>query len=113
MNFIKEITIGCRFLLECATIIGIFSGVFIKRDFSSKIIFALIAIIIYLVWARYGAPHSSHALTSYAKLILEVIIYATGCICWIIIFGKYTGSIYSALAVIDLVLMYLLQIEQL
>ncbi|WEV38379.1 YrdB family protein [Lactobacillus sp. ESL0680] len=113
MNFIKIITISCRFLLECATVIGIFSGIFIKHNLLSKIIFAVIAILIFLVWSRYGAPNSPQALTRVAKLILEIIVYTIGSSCWIIIFGKTTGSIYSAIAVIDLILMYLLKIEQL
>ncbi|WEV50775.1 YrdB family protein [Lactobacillus sp. ESL0731] len=113
MNFIKIITLSCRFLLECATVIGIFSGAFIKRDLLSKIIFAAVAILIFLVWSRYGAPHSPQALTGVAKLILEVLVYTIGSSCWIIIFGKNIGSIYSIIAIFDLILMYLLQIEQL
>ncbi|MDF7682082.1 YrdB family protein [Lactobacillus sp. ESL0679] len=113
MNFIKIITLSCRFLLECATVIGIFSGTFIKHDFLSKITFAAVAILIFLVWSRYGAPHSPQSLTGATKLILEVIVYTIGGSCWVIIFGKNIGSIYSTIAVIDLILMYLLQIEQL
>ncbi|MFR3687302.1 MAG: DUF2568 domain-containing protein, partial [Enterococcus sp.] len=58
-----SIVLGIRFLLEVATVGGLFSGIFIKKSIYQRILFAVLTVTITLVWARYGAPKSPTALT--------------------------------------------------
>lgn len=109
---LSAIVAGVRFLLEVATVIGLVAGGgFLSRNAAAKILWVAIGIIITIVWARYGAPGSPHVLPKYGKLCLELVVYAIGSIGFLRIFGTAIGLTYIAVAVIDLILMYALNLE--
>lgn len=106
-----SIVLGIRFLLEVATVSGLFSGLFIKKSLYQKIIFAALALIITLTWAKYGAPKSPTVLTGNAKLILELVVYSIGTLGYFLLFGTRVGTAYLMIASLDLWLMYQLNLQ--
>ncbi|MGO3604230.1 MAG: DUF2568 domain-containing protein [Enterococcus malodoratus] len=105
------LVLGIRFLLEVCTVIGLFSGVFIKKEIYQKLIFVALAVIITFVWAKYGAPKSPTVLTGGAKLILELAVYSIGTFAFFSLFGNKIGIAYFLIASLDLLLMYLLNLQ--
>ena len=71
-----SIVLGIRFLLEVATVGGLFSGIFIKKGVLQRILFAVLTITVTLVWARYGAPKSPTVLTGNGKLCSFISLVA-------------------------------------
>lgn len=100
-----------RFLLELATIIGIFSGVFLHSTLYQRVFFAFLACVLTFIWARYGAPKSPTALTGRKKFILEITVYSIGTLAFFSLFGIEIASCYVAIAGIDLWLMYRLNLQ--
>lgn len=100
------IVVGLRFLLEMVTVLGIFSGVWWRKKWLEKIFFVVLAMVITLIWARFGAPKSAHVLTGIAKLSLELAVYLVGTVSFYFLFGSRIGLIYFVLAFGDLVLIY-------
>lgn len=109
--FLSSIVLGLRFLLEVATVGGIFSGVFIKKSVYEKGVFALLAFSVTIIWAKYGAPKSPTVLTGTGKLILELIVYSVGALACFLLFGAKAGMIYFVVASLDLWLMYRLNLR--
>lgn len=106
-----SIVLGIRFLLEVATVSGLFSGIFIKKSIYQRILFAVLTITITLVWAKYGAPKSPTVLTGNAKLCLELIVYFLGTLIYFFLFGPKIGTTYLVIASLDLWLMYQLNLQ--
>lgn len=106
-----SIVLGIRFLLEIATVGGLFSGIFIKKGILQRILFAVLTITITLVWARYGAPKSPTVLTGNGKLCLELIVYFLGSLTYFFLFGTKIGTTYLVIASLDLWLMYQLNLQ--
>lgn len=100
-----------RFFLEVFTVGGIFSGLFVKKELVQKILFAVLAVIIVIVWAKYGAPKSPTVLTGGAKLILELIVYSVGTLAYFYLFGNQVGITYLVIASLNLILMYVLNLQ--
>lgn len=107
----KSIILLVRFLLEIVTVLGIISGVWLSNGIWNKIFYLVVGVVIFLVWARYGAPNSAHALTGIAKLVLEVVVYGIGIFMFYRLFGNEVGAIYTAVVVADLVLMYVFKLQ--
>lgn len=105
------IVLGIRFLLEVATVGGLFSGLFIKKELYQKIFFFILALILALIWAKYGAPKSPSVMTGKAKLILELVVYSLGTLGYFYLFGAKIGMTYLIIASIDLWLMYQLNLQ--
>lgn len=105
------IVLGIRFLLEVATVGGLVSGLFIKKELYQKILFSVLALILALVWAKYGAPKSPSVLTGNAKLILELVVYSLGTLGYLYLFGAKIGMTYLMIASLDLWLMYQLNLQ--
>ena len=106
-----EIILSIRFLLEVVTVLGILSGLFIKKEIYIKILFLILSILITLIWARYGAPKSPHVLTGLNKLRLEIFVYSVGSISFYKIFGLKIGLLYIVIAMINLLFMYLFALQ--
>lgn len=106
-----NIVLVVRFILEIITILGLFSGVFISKNLSHKIIYFISSTVITLVWARYGAPKSPYVLAGVNKLILEITVYSIGSIGFYKLLGSKVGYIYLVVVVIDLILMYVLGLQ--
>lgn len=106
-----EIILSIRFLLEVVTVLGILSGLFIKKEIYIKILFLILSILITLIWARYGAPKSPHVLTRLNKLMLEIFVYSVGSISFYKIFGLKIGLLYIVIAMINLLFMYLFALQ--
>lgn len=106
-----EIILSIRFLLEVVTVLGILSGLFIKKEIYIKILFLILSILITLIWARYGAPKSPHVLTGLNKLMLEIFVYSVGSILFYKIFGLKIGLLYIVIAMINLLFMYLFALQ--
>ncbi|MGL9748692.1 DUF2568 domain-containing protein [Enterococcus sp. DIV0170] len=106
-----EIILSIRFLLEVVTVLGILSGLFIKKEIYIKILFLILSILITLIWARYGAPKSPHVLTGLNKLMLEIFVYSVGSISFYKIFGLKIGLLYIVIAMINLLFMYLFALQ--
>ena len=106
-----EIILAIRFLLEVVTVLGILSGIFLKKEMYIKILFLIISILITLIWARYGAPKSPHVLTGLNKLMLEIFVYSVGGISFFRIFGFKIGLLYIFIAIINLLFMYLFSLQ--
>lgn len=105
------IVLAIRFLLEAATILGIFSGVFLKSPLYQKLFFGLLAAALTIIWARYGAPKSPTVLTGHGKLILEAAVYSIGTFAFLSLFGYQVAFSYLLIAGIDLWLMYRLNLQ--
>lgn len=103
--------LAIRFILEIITVLGLFSGVFISKSFSHKCIYLALSLVITLLWARYGAPKSSHVLVGSHKFLLELVVYTIGSLGFYSLFGNQIGTIYLVILIIDLLLMYLLGLQ--
>ena len=108
---ISGIVLVVRFLIEIVTVLGIFSGVFIKKSIAQKILFFLSGMAVTILWARFGAPKSPNVLTGNNKLILEIFVYSVGIISFYSLFGEKIGTFYLVIAVLDLLLMYALKLQ--
>lgn len=111
MNAIKGIVLAIRFVLEMVTALGLLSGVYFANGIISKVIFLLLGLMIILIWSKYGAPKSPKALVGINKLILEIIVYGIGILACFYLFGKQVGFGYSAVVLVDLILMYALNLQ--
>lgn len=111
MNAIIGLVLAIRFLLEVSTILGLISGFFLKQRLLLKILFLFLGIALVLVWTRYGAPRSPNVLIGLNKLFLEIVVYAVGIIGFYSIFGFQIGTVYTAVVIIDLALMYALRLQ--
>ncbi|MDO1604515.1 YrdB family protein [Lactobacillus sp. YT155] len=107
----KSIILFVRFLLEMITVLGILSGVWLSNGIWNKIFYLVVGVAIFLVWVRYGAPNSNHALTGVAKLVLEIVVYGIGIFMFYRLFGNQVGAIYTDVVVADLVLMYVFRLQ--
>lgn len=105
------IVLMIRFLLEIGTVLGIFSGIFIKKSIVQKMLFFLVGTVMTIVWARFGAPKSPNVLTGIHKLALEISVYSIGIVSFYTLFGKKLGTIYLVITVFDLLLMYILKLQ--
>lgn len=105
------IVLGIRFLLEMITIIGLFSGAIISKNITSKILCLVLSIGITLLWARYGAPKSPNVLIGFNKFLLEMVVYTIGSVAFYKLFGHNVGIIYIVVVIIDLILMYALDLQ--
>ncbi|MHC5226843.1 YrdB family protein [Enterococcus sp. LJL99] len=108
---ISGIVLAVRFLLEIVTVLGIFSGVFIKKSIVQKLLFLLVGMVVTILWARFGAPKSPNVLTGNNKLVLEIFVYSVGVISFYSLFGKKIGTVYLIIAILDLLLMYVLKLQ--
>lgn len=106
-----SIVLAIRFLLELTTVVGLFSGLFIKKQWTQRILFAVLAVIVTLVWAKYGAPKSPTVLTGQSKLFLELAVYSVGTFGFFFLFGSRAGLFYLLIAALDLSLMYQLNLQ--
>lgn len=106
------IVLGIRFLLEIIIVIALFSGIFISKSMSSKILCLVVSIGITLLWARYGAPKSPNVLIGLNKLLLEIFVYSIGSVVFYQLFGKNIGVIYIVVVISDLILMYALGLQE-
>ncbi|MGT2908069.1 DUF2568 domain-containing protein [Streptococcus dentiloxodontae] len=104
----SALVMSVRFLLEIVTVSGLVGGIFTRRSWLIKIIFALLGFAIALVWSRYGAPKSPQVLTGTAKLLLEIAAFGLGAIGAFVLYGKNVGWIYSSIALLDLIGVYAL-----
>lgn len=105
------LTLIIRFLLEIGTVLGIFSGLFLKQDLISKLLFFLLGLAAFLLWARYGAPKSPHVLIGLKKFLLELLVYGIGIFSFYNLFGVKIGTIYMILVIFNLSSMYLLHLQ--
>ena len=85
--------LGVRFLLETGTISGLIVGALINKELAVKISFIILAIVLVIVWARYGAPKSPDRLVGISKLILELIVYGLGSFSFYYLFAPKIGTI--------------------
>jgi len=106
-----NITLIIRFLLEMVTVIGVFSGVFISNNIYLKIVYLILSIVIVYLWGKYGAPKSPTVLKGFYKLILEIPVFAIGSFGFYSLYGTKIGTIYLVVATIDLMFMYLLDLQ--
>lgn len=111
MGIVNIIVLSIRFILETITVIGLLSGGLIKKKLFEKILFIALGIAVFLIWSKYGAPKSPDALKGTAKLILEIVVYGIGIISFYNIFGMKTGIVYAAIVIIDLIMMYILNLQ--
>ena len=102
---------GLRFLVEFVAILGLFSVSVIQISWQEKFLFFLIAVLLILLWARYMAPKSPHALKKWHRLVAETSIFIlVSCIFWHL-YGLQIGIFYLALSFGSLVLLYYFQLE--
>lgn len=105
------IVLTVRFLLEMITVLGLLLGVFVGQTSAYKIGYLILGIGMTFIWSRYGAPKSSHVLMGIYKFILEVAVYAIGSIAFYQLFGTKIGIIYLVIVLVDLLLMYVLELQ--
>ncbi|MFD1411471.1 DUF2568 domain-containing protein [Lapidilactobacillus gannanensis] len=111
MTVVEMIVLAVRFLLEVVTGLGLLSGVYFAQGNVVKILFLIVGLGIILLWSRYGAPKSVHALSGSNKLLLEMFVYSCGIVSFFILFGSKIGFVYATIVVIDLILMYRLKLQ--
>ncbi len=63
----SDVIKGVRFLLETVTVLGLVGGLSTKKSWAKKLVFALLGLVVTLIWSRYGAPRSPYALTGLAN----------------------------------------------
>ncbi|MDP5873469.1 DUF2568 domain-containing protein [Streptococcus mutans] len=54
----SDVIKGVRFLLETVTVLGLVGGLSTKKSWAKKLVFALLGLVVTLIWSRYGAPRS-------------------------------------------------------
>ena len=59
----SDVIKGVRFLLETVTVLGLVGGLSTKKSWAKKLVFALLGLVVTLIWSRYGAPRSPYAFT--------------------------------------------------
>jgi hypothetical protein len=106
----KNFILGLRFILEVTTIIGIFIGSF-NAELSYKIYYISLAILIVVIWSRYGSPKSPTTLTGIKKLLLEIAIYGIGIISFYSLYDFKIATSYTIIVIFDLVMMYVLKLQ--
>ncbi|BDR52905.1 hypothetical protein KIM372_08120 [Bombiscardovia nodaiensis] len=111
MGILPEIVLGIRFLVECATALGVFGGVFVDPKLVGKVLWGLLATVAVVVWSLWGAPNSSHPLRGVWKLALELIVFAAATGAYWAIYGNRATLIYAFIAFSDLALYYLLHMQ--
>lgn len=107
----SDVIKGVRFLLETVTVLGLVGGLSTKKSWAKKLVFVLLGLVVTLIWSRYGAPRSPYALTGLAKLGLEIFTFGIGITGSFLLYGKIIGWIYTAMAVINLIGLYTLDLN--
>lgn len=111
MKIVSGVVLAVRFIVELLTVAGLASAVIVREALGQKLFFGLLALLVVVLWGRYGAPKSPHVLEGTAKLLLEVAVYSVGSICFFVLFGFETGAVYTSVVIIDLLLMYALKLQ--
>lgn len=111
MSILKSLVLGIRFCLEICTVAGIFYGGIIQPKASKKLFFIALSIIIVVIWFNFGAPKSPNVFVGLRKLLLELAVYGLGIASFYYLFGFKVGTFYTLVTVIDLVLIYALNLQ--
>lgn len=91
-----------------ATVGGLIGGGLFAKKLSYKFIFPLLGVAIVIVWGFFGARKADYALQGMAKLLLEMVVFGIGAYGFFQLFGNRAGMIYTVIAILDLVFIYLL-----
>ena len=105
-----QIIIAMRFLLEVVTVLALIATIFFKPFKLEKLFFLAFAVLVVWVWSIYGAPNSPKTLTGNKRLILELGVFSLSSLFLMRAYSFKVGGVYLLLCLINLSLIYLLQL---
>ncbi|MBP2622129.1 hypothetical protein DHL47_12530 [Streptococcus panodentis] len=110
MTVLASAILLIRFLLEITALLGLLIGSFTAPTLLKKCLSFLACLLVGFLWARYGAPKSSQALSSWGKLSLEVFLYSLTVFFFYMTYPAKWATAFLLIAALDLIAMYLLNL---
>lgn len=105
----RDLNLVFRFILELTVLVALFLlGISTSGELVVQVVLGLgLPLLVIVVWGLFVAPKSVRRLPDPARLGLELVIFGSGVVAFILAGHVVPGMLLGAAAVISLILMFL------
>ena len=110
-DVLKGLVLTLRFLVELVVFLGLPASIFLDIPLYQKGFFLAMGICFIIIWSQFGSPRAPKRLEGKSRIILESLVVGLTTLALPFIYGLVFALSFGLVALMDTVLIHLLNLD--